>query len=65
MWHETGCNLRVGDIVLVHDSSKVKNKYILARMEMAKESTDGLVRSCTVGHSITRQTKDPKEYCGT
>ena len=29
-WHETQWNLQVGDLVLVHDSSKMRNKYVLA-----------------------------------
>ena len=63
-WHETGRNLRVGDLVLVHEASKVKNKYILARVEMVKESKDGLVLSCSVGYSVTKATKDSRKYRG-
>ena len=29
-WHETGPNLQVSDIVLVHDKSPTKGKYIMA-----------------------------------
>jgi len=63
-WHETGRYLRVGDLVLVHDSNKVKNKYVLAKVETVKESGNGLVRSCSVGYSNTRATKDPRKYQG-
>ena len=41
--NKTGRNLCVGDLVLVHEASKVKNKYILARVQTVKMSDDGLV----------------------
>ena len=63
-WHETGQNSHVGDLVLVHQASKVKNKYVLARVQTVKISKDGLVRSCSVGYSVTKATKDPRKYCG-
>ena len=40
-WHETGRNLKVGDVVLVHDKSPMKGHYILAIVEavsVGKES---------------------------
>ena len=36
-WHETRRNL------LVHEASKVNNKYVLARVQTVKMSNDGLV----------------------
>ena len=63
-WQETGRNLCVGVLVLVHEASKVKSKYVLARVQTVKLSKDGLVRSCSVGYSKTKATKDPRKYRG-
>ena len=63
-WHETGRNLRVGDIVLVHDKTPMKGKYLLAVVEAVSPGKDGLVRSCTVGYGIPRETKDITKYEG-
>jgi len=57
-WHENGRNLQVGDIVLVHDQSPLKGKYILGMVESVKQSEDNLVRSCVVGYSIPNS-RDP------
>ena len=51
-WHETGRNLKPGDIVLVHDKTPLKGKYIMAKVEEVITSKDGLVRSCQVGYKI-------------
>ena len=51
-WNETGCNLRVGDIVLVHNKSPVKGKYLMAIVEDVSVGKDGLVRSCKVGYGV-------------
>ena len=40
-WHETGWNLRVGDIVLVHDKTPMKGKYLLAVVEAVSPGKDG------------------------
>ena len=58
MWHETGRNLQQGDIVLIHDKSDLKGKYVLGMVEEAKISDDGLVRSCLVGYTVPYN-KDP------
>ena len=55
-WHAQQRNLKVGDIVLVHNSSKLRNKYKLAILTEVHVSQDGLVRSCTVGF---RQSRSP------
>ena len=57
-WHETECNLKVGDVVLVHDKSPMKGHYILAIVEAVSVGKDGLGRSCKVGYGIPRETKD-------
>ena len=55
-WHAQKRNLNVGDLVLVHDSNKLRNKYKLAIVTDVHVSQDGLVRSCTVGF---RQSRSP------
>ena len=55
-WHESQRNLHVGDVVLVHDQSPVKGKYLLAIVEEVKKSKDGFVRSCVVRYRVP----DPK-----
>lgn len=40
--HETGRNLKVKDIVLVHDSSPIKGKYTFAIVEEVFQSKDDL-----------------------
>ena len=57
-WHDTGRNLQVGDLVLVHDKSEVKGTYILGKIEKVCPGSDGLVRSCQVGYRIPNA-KDP------
>ena len=47
-WHETGRNLRIGDVVLMHESSAIKGKYTLGIVDSVRESADTLVRSCKV-----------------
>ena len=54
-WHETGRNLRTGDIVLLHDKSPIKGRYQLGVVESAQKSEDGLVRSCQVGYKIPKE----------
>ena len=47
-WHEKRRNLAVKDIVLVHEKSPLKGKYVLAIVDSVNTSKDGLVRSCVV-----------------
>ena len=54
-WHETGRNLSVGDVVLIHEKSPVKGTYKLGLVESVKVSHDGLVRSCVVGYRNSRR----------
>ena len=58
-WHETKRNLKVGDLVLVHDSSKLRKKYTMAVVTDVHTSQDGMVRSCTVGF---RQSRAPTKW---
>ena len=62
-WHESRRNLAVNDIVLVHEKSPIKGKYVLAVVESVNESKDGLVRSCTVSYRIPNS-KDAKGLGG-
>ena len=57
-WHESRRNLAVNDIVLVHEKSPIKGKYVLAKVDSVNVSRDGLVRSCTVSYRIPNS-KDP------
>ena len=47
-WHEKSRNLRVGDLVMICEDSKVKSKYKMGLIEAVKESVDGVVRSATI-----------------
>ena len=47
-WHQKSRNLRVGDLVMICEDSKLKSKYQLGVVESVKESADGIVRSATV-----------------
>ena len=49
----------MGDLVLVHDSSKLRKKYTLAVVMDVHTSQDGMVRSCTVGF---RQSRAPTKW---
>ena len=53
-WHQKCRNLRVGDLVLICEPSKIKAKYKLAIVEVVHESTDGNVRSATLRYSGVR-----------
>ena len=53
--------MHVGDVVLVHDQSPVKGKYLLAIVDEVKESKDGFVRSCVVRYRVP----DPKDVIRT
>ena len=57
-WHETGRNLQQGDIVLIHDKSDLKGKYVLGMVEEAKISDDGLIRSCLVGVQFQKELQE-------
>ena len=57
-WHETGRNLKIGDVVLLHENSALKGKYQLGIVDSIKEGKDNLVRSCAIRYTIPNP-KDP------
>ena len=63
-WHETGHNLRPGDIVLIHETSAIKGKYVLGIVDSVKESIDELVRSCKVSYTIPNPRDPANKYSG-
>ena len=63
-WHETGRDLQIGDIVLIHESSPIKGRYTLGIVESVKISKDGLVRSCVVGYRIPSSRDSIGKYSG-
>ena len=63
-WHETGRNLSVGDVVLIHEKSPVKGTYKLGLVESVKVSRDGLVRSCVVSYRIPSSQDLGNKYSG-
>jgi len=63
-WHETQRNLKPGDLVLVHDKSAFKGKYLMAIVDSVKISNDGRVRSCTVKYRNSDSKDRPQEYTG-
>ena len=63
-YHKTGLNLKVGDLLLVHDKFPVKGKYVMTIVEAVSIGKDGLVRSCKVIYGVPRGTKDVHRYKG-
>ena len=47
-WHQKSRNLKVGDLVMISDSSKVKAKYKLGIVDGVNFSDDGFVRSAII-----------------
>ena len=63
-WHSSGRNLKLGDVVLLHEKSAFKGKYQLGIVSSIRESQDNLVRSCKVTYTIPNR-KDPVDiYTG-
>ena len=54
-WHDTGRNLQVGDLVLVHDKSEVMGTYILGKLR--KSILVATVWLVLVGWDIGFQTR--------
>ena len=63
-WHEISQNLKYGDVVLVHDRSPIKGRYILGIVESVKMGTDGQVRSCNIGYTISNKKDAVDKYSG-
>ena len=47
-WHSKTRKIRVGDLVKICESTKLKSKYRLAVVDEVKEDANGIVRSGTV-----------------
>ena len=63
-WHETGRDLKVNDVVLIHDQSAFKGKYPMGLVETVNVGRDGRVRSCTVSYTIPRSRDLSGQYTG-
>ena len=50
-WHTKSRNLKVGDLVMVCEPTKVKAKYKLVVVDAVKTSADGHVRSATIRYT--------------
>ena len=48
-WHQKSRNLKVGDLVMICEPTKMNAKYKLGVIEAVKESGDGCVPSCENG----------------
>ena len=60
-WHRKGRNLKVNDVVMICEKTKVKGKYRLAIVDDVKVSRDGNVRSATVRYTSIRTSPQGKE----
>ena len=60
-WHHKGRNLKLNDVVMICEPTKVKAKYRLAIVDDIKTSDDGCVRSATVRYSSIRTSPRGKE----
>ena len=56
-WHETSHNLKVRDIVLVHDKTLITDQYVMAVIETVSTGKDVLVRFCKVGYGVLKYMK--------
>ena len=63
-WNESGQNLQQGDVVLVHDKSPIKGKYIMGIVDSVKMGPDSRVRSCTISYMSPRNRDTGNEYRG-
>ena len=54
-WHQKSRNLKVRDLVMICEASKVKSKYKMGVVEHVKMSSDGTVRSATVRYCNVQQ----------
>ena len=50
--------MRPGDVVLIHDKTNIKGKYLLGLVESIDPSKDHLVRSCKISYTVPNS-KDP------
>ena len=61
-WHESGRNLQPNDIVLIHDKSSIKGKYLMGKVVSVNVGSDGRVRSCAVGYTVPNKKEPSDEY---
>ena len=57
-WHQKSRNIVVGDLVMIADTNKIKNKYKLGIVVATDTGGDGLVRSATVQYFVRRGVAD-------
>ena len=50
-WHQKGHNLKINDIVMICENTKIKGNYRLAIVEEVNTRTDGQFQSGTVRYS--------------
>ena len=63
-WHETGRDLRIGDVVLIHDKSEIKGKYLMGLVDSVCIGKDQRVRSCIVSYMLPRSKDSAGQYSG-
>ena len=61
-WHESGRNLQPNDIVLIHDKSSIKGKYLMGKVVSVNVGSDGRVRSCSVGYTVPNKKEGSDRY---
>ena len=54
-WHQVSRNVRIGDVVLICESSPIKAKYKLGIVDAVHLSVDGHVRSATVRYVLLQK----------
>ena len=61
-WHQSGRDLKKGDLVLIHDSSLFKGKYVMGIVEDVVIGKDERVRSCSVAYVVPGSTGSGQNY---
>ena len=61
-WHQSGRDLKKGDLVLIHDSSPFKGKYVMGVVEDVVIGKDERVRSCSVSYVVPGSTGSGQNY---
>ena len=60
-WHQTSRNVRVGDLVMIVDTSPIKAKYKLGVVDTVHTSDDGHVRSATVRYVLLQKNNNGED----
>ena len=63
-WHSSGRNLKIGDIVLIHEKTQLKGSYVLGVVSQVKENENQLVRSCSVTYTVPNPRDPSNLYTG-